>query len=143
MTPQQIATVRRQFGLIAHNKDGFSAAFYDNLFDAHPTLRPLFPGDMRPQRVKLVQALAHVILSLDNLAAVIDDVRALGMRHAGYGVTPDHYNAVGEALLKTLSETLGDSFDHASESAWALAYGTLADAMIEAADDAALRTAAE
>lgn len=143
MTPQQIATVRRQFGLIAVDKDGFAAAFYENLFDAHPALRPLFPGDMRPQRVKLVQALAHVILSLDNLGAVIDDVRALGLRHAGYGVTPDHYNAVGEALLQTLAERLGDTFDNASEAAWALAYGTLADAMMEAAADDALRIAAE
>lgn len=143
MTPQQIAIVRRQFGLIARDKDGFAAAFYDNLFHAHPALRPMFPGDMRPQRTKLVQALAHVILSLDNLAAVIDDVRALGMRHAGYGVTADHYDAVGEALLRTLAQTLGDAFDHASEAAWALAYGTVADAMIAAADDEALRIAAE
>lgn len=143
MTPQQIATVRHQFGLIARDKDAFAATFYDNLFHAHPALRPLFPGDMRPQRIKLVQALAHVILSLDNLAAVIDDVRALGLRHAAYGVTADHYDAVGEILLQTLSQMLGDAFDHASEAAWALAYGTVADAMMAAADDQALRIAAE
>jgi hemoglobin-like flavoprotein len=142
MTPNQIAIVRRQFGEIAPRKDEFAAAFYDNLFDTDPTLRPMFPADMRPQRAKLVQALAHVILSLDNLPAVMDDVRALGLRHSGYGVTPDHYNTVGEALLMTLGEVLGDAFNDTAQAAWALAYGTLADAMIEAAAEAEMAAAA-
>jgi hemoglobin-like flavoprotein len=132
MTPAQTATIRRQFGQIAPRKEEFAALFYDRLFDGDPTIRPMFPADMRPQRVKLVQALAHVILSLDNLEAVIDDVRELGMRHVGYGVRPDHYNAVGEALLATLAEMLGDSFDDFAQAAWALAYGIIADAMVEA-----------
>jgi hemoglobin-like flavoprotein len=132
MTPAQTATIRRQYGQIAPRKEEFAALFYDRLFDGDPTIRPMFPADMRPQRVKLVQALGHVILSLDNLDAVIDDVRELGMRHVGYGVRPDHYNAVGEALLGTLAEMLDNSFDDFSRSAWALAYGIVADAMVEA-----------
>lgn len=132
MTPQQIALIRSQFGIVAARKDLFAAAFYEALFVTDPTLRPLFPADMKPQRAKLVQALAHVILSLDDLGAVLDDVRILGLRHVGYGVEPDHYNTVGEALLAALAETLGEVFDAAAESAWALAYGTIADVMIEA-----------
>lgn len=133
MTPAQTATIRRQFGQIAPRREAFAAMFYEHLFDGDPTIRPMFPADMRPQRAKLFQALAHVILSLDNLDAVMADVRELGMRHAGYGVHPDHYNAVGEALLATLAEMLGDEFDDAAQAAWALAYGTVADAMAEAA----------
>jgi nitric oxide dioxygenase len=143
MTPAQIAIVRQQFGWIAPQKDAFASLFYDKLFAANPTLRPIFPVDMRPQRTKLVSALAHVILSLDNLGAVLDDVRTLGMRHAGYGVVADHYAAVGEALLATLADTLGNRFDAAAEAAWALAYGTLADAMIEAAAEVHMGQAAE
>jgi hemoglobin-like flavoprotein len=138
MTPAQTATIRRQFGQIAPRKEEFAALFYDRLFDGDPTIRPMFPADMRPQRVKLVQALAHIILSLDNLDAVIGDVRELGMRHVGYGVRPDHYNAVGEALLATLAEMLGDSFDDFAQAAWALAYGIIADAMVEAGADMAI-----
>lgn len=138
MTPAQTATIRRQFGQIAPRKEAFAAAFYDRLFDGDPTIRPMFPADMRPQRAKLVQALAHIILSLDNLQAVMPDVRELGMRHAGYGVQPDHYNAVGEALLATLEEMLGEDFDDAAQAAWALAYGTFADAMAEAAAEMAI-----
>lgn len=143
MTPSQIATIRRQFGMIAPRSEDFAARFYDELFHTDPTLRPMFPADMRQQRGKLVKALAHVILSLDNLSAVLDDVRALGLRHSGYGVMPDHYNTVGEALLATLGAMLGDVFDDASQAAWALAYGTIADAMIEAGEAAAIGVAAE
>jgi hemoglobin-like flavoprotein len=138
MTPAQTATIRRQFGQIAPRKEEFAALFYDHLFDGDPTIRPLFPADMRAQRGKLVQTLARIILSLDRLDAVMDDVRELGQRHVGYGVGPDHYNAVGEALLATLAEMLGDSFDAASEAAWALAYGTIADAMVEAGAELAI-----
>ncbi|QCK85260.1 hemin receptor [Phreatobacter aquaticus] len=143
MTPAQIAVVRQQFGMIAPQKDVFAALFYDKLFDSDPMLRPMFPADMRPQRAKLIQALAHVILSLDNLGAVLDDVRSLGMRHAAYGVEANHYALVGETLLAALAETLGARFDAKAEAAWALAYGIVSDAMIEAAADLQSRQAAE
>jgi nitric oxide dioxygenase len=143
MTPSQITLIRHQFGIIARRSDAFSAQFYDRLFLLDPTLRPLFPADLGAQRGKLVRALAQVILSLHDLDAVIGDVRALGLRHTGYGVTAAHYDTVGLALLETLADMLGDMFDDASRTAWALAYGTIADAMIEAAAEPYARVAAE
>jgi hemoglobin-like flavoprotein len=132
MTPDQIALIRRQFGLVARRADAFAADFYDHLFMLDGTLRPMFPADLSAQRGKLVKVLAHVILSLDDLGAVIDDVRALGARHVGYGVTAADYQTVGIALLKTLGDHLGDAFDDASRAAWARCYGMLAEAMSEA-----------
>lgn len=132
MTPRQIALVRQQFGLVARHADTVAAGFYDTLFTLDGTLRPLFPADLAAQRGKLVQVLAHVILSLHDLGAVIDDVRALAARHAGYGVTSTDYDTVGIALLTTLDDHLGDRFDDEARAAWALCYGTLADAMIDA-----------
>lgn len=143
MTPAQITLIRQQFGLIARQSDAFSAQFYDQLFRLEPTLRPMFPPDLGAQRGKLVKALAHVILSLHDLGAVINDVRALGLRHTGYGVTAAHYDTVGLALLETLASTLGEAFDDDSRAAWALAYGTIADAMIEASAAPYARIAAE
>ncbi len=143
MTPLQVTLIRQQFGTIARQSDAFSARFYDQLFRLDPSLRPLFPDDLGAQRGKLVKALAHVILSLHDLAAVIDDVRALGLRHTGYGVTAAHYDTVGLALLETLAALLGDTFDDESRAAWALAYGTIADAMIEASAAPYARIAAE
>ena len=110
MTPSQITLIRHQFGIIARRSDAFSAQFYDRLFLLDPTLRPLFPADLGAQRGKLVRALAQVILSLHDLDAVIGDVRALGLRHTGYGVTAAHYDTVGLALgTGPLTTELGET----------------------------------
>ena len=51
-------------------------------------------------------------------------MQALGRRHAGYGVRPEHYDTVGAALLWTLEQGLGDAFTDDVRAAWAEAYGT-------------------
>ena len=47
--------------------------------------------------------------------------RALGARHAGYGVHTADYQTVGAALLDALAAVLGDGFDAPTRQAWALA----------------------
>jgi hemoglobin-like flavoprotein len=67
------------------------------------------------------------------LDQIVPAVQALGRRHAGYGVREPHYATVGEALLWTLEQGLGEAFTPAVRNAWATAYGTLASVMIDAA----------
>jgi len=62
-------------------------------------------------------------------------VRALGLRHISYGVQPAHYACVGNALLWTLKQGLGESFDSAHESAWRNVYGVLAETMQSGTSD--------
>ncbi|MBN1206418.1 MAG: hypothetical protein JXB05_16020, partial [Myxococcaceae bacterium] len=57
----------------------------------------------------------------------------LGVRHAGYMVQDHHYGLVGEALLWTLREGLGDAFNPETESAWREVYGVVASVMKKAA----------
>ncbi len=56
-------------------------------------------------------------------------VQELGRRHHGYGVTADHYGPVGEALLWTLEQGLGEAFTPAVKAAWTKVYGVLAEVM--------------
>ena len=58
----------------------------------------------------------------------------MGRRHVGYGVRPEHYAMVGEALLWALGPTLGDDFTPATRAAWAKAHGLIASTMIEAGE---------
>ncbi|WP_290538888.1 globin domain-containing protein [Alcanivorax sp.] len=51
-----------------------------------------------------------------------------------YGVKPEDYDAVAQALLWTLAQGLGDAFDADTESAWTEAYTLLASTMIDAAN---------
>jgi hemoglobin-like flavoprotein len=51
-------------------------------------------------------------------------------------VRDEHYDVVGAALLKTLSQGLGDDFTPAVREAWTGVYGLVAATMMAAAREA-------
>ena len=61
--------------------------------------------------------------------ALVPTLADLGRRHAQYGVTDGHYNAVGAALLWTLEQELGSSWTPEVKAAWSGAFILLADVM--------------
>jgi len=67
--------------------------------------RPLFKGDMKKQGKKLTDMITFAVDGLDDLDAIVPEIRALGVRHAGYGVVESHYDTVGAALLWAASAT--------------------------------------
>ena len=80
--------------------DAAARLFYDRLFEIDATTRPLFKAtDLTEQRRKLIQALTMVVQGLDHLEALVPTIADLGRRHAQFGVTDAHYDAVGAALL--------------------------------------------
>jgi hemoglobin-like flavoprotein len=87
---------------------------------------------MAQQKKILIQTLTIVVKSLDRLDQLVPAIEALGRRHAGYGVRETHYDTVGEALLWTLGQGLGDGFTPELRDAWTEAYTTLASVMIGA-----------
>jgi len=100
-------------------------------------LRPLFKGDMTEQSRTLMRMIAVAVNGLDRLDTIAPALKALGVRHAGYGVRDGHYATVGDALLWTLERGLGESFTPDVAEAWSAAYGLLAQTMQSAARDAA------
>jgi nitric oxide dioxygenase len=135
MTPEQVHLVKSSFAKVAAIKDQAAALFYRRLFELDPGLRPLFRGDMAAQGARLMAALGGVVTSLDQLARVLPGIRELGRRHADYGVRPEHYATVGEALMWTLEQGLGTEFTRATRRAWTDAYAHLAWTMIAAAEE--------
>lgn len=133
MTPQQIQLVRDSFKLVLPIREQAAELFYGRLFAIAPETRSLFKGDIRTQGMKLMAALTMVVNSLDRLETVLDAVQTMARRHVHYGVTEAQYGTVGEALLWTLHQGLGDAFTAEVEEAWATAYGALAGVMIAAA----------
>jgi nitric oxide dioxygenase len=61
---------------------------------------------------------------------------------SGYGVTAEHYESVGKALLATLEEGLGASWTAAAAEAWAELYRKLSAVMQRAAREASSGTPA-
>lgn len=135
MTPEQIDKVQASFAKVVPISDEAGRIFYGRLFNIAPEVRPLFRGDLDEQARKLMMMLATVVNGLKNLDAIIPAAQALAVRHVAYGVQPAHYAPVGEALLWTLEQGLGDDFDAETRDAWVAAYTTLSGVMIEAASE--------
>jgi hemoglobin-like flavoprotein len=75
------------------------------------------------------------VSSLKNLEAIVPAVQDLGRRHVKYGVRPQHYNTVAEAILWMLAQTLGNAFTPEIKQSWTEVYTVLADTMIAAANE--------
>jgi hemoglobin-like flavoprotein len=113
--------------------DLLARRFYERLFEIDSSTKPLFKGDMSAQRVKLMQTIAVVVNSLNDLSTIVPAIQSLGKRHATYGVTPEHWNSVGSALLWALEDAFGEAFTREVRDAWAAAYGLIAQTAIAAA----------
>lgn len=113
--------------------------FYSKLFEAAPGIRHMFSENIGPQAGKLVYMLSYVVASLHRLDTLEGDIRKLAARHAGYGAEPAHYAVVGQCLIATLKEGLGNGWNDELEQAWTTAYTILSEAMINAQHAAAKR----
>lgn len=141
MTPNQIALVRTTFSKVLPIADPVAALFYARLFELDPALRPMFTSDLELQGRKLIQVLAFVVHGLDNLEMLAPALRAIGRRHAGYGVTPEQYETVAAALLYALELGLGPELTSEVRDAWTVAYWLLAETMQAGAAEDLPRTA--
>ena len=137
MTPDQKTLVQESFKNVAPIADTAAKLFYQKLFELDPELKPLFKGDMEEQGKKLMKMIATAVNALDRLDDIVRAVQDLGVRHVAYGVKDKDYDTVGEALLWTLEQGLGDLYTPEVQEAWTAVYGVLSDTMKGAAAKAA------
>jgi len=133
MTPEQITLVQSSFDRLGPVVPELATRFYAELFTRDPGLRPLFTTDLELQKVRFADKLTEIVHSIPRLPELLGHTRALGARHAGYGVHVADYQTVGDALLAALAATLGDAFDPATRQAWVTAYSLVAETMLQGA----------
>jgi len=133
MDTRKIRLVQQSFEKVAAIGVPAAEVFYAELFAIDPSLQPMFSDDMGDQQKKLMSALTVVIRSLDNPEKIIPPVQRLAVKHLDYGVLPEHYTFVGNALLRTLKKALGADFTPELRDAWVEAFRMLAETMKEAA----------
>ncbi|MCO1368758.1 NO-inducible flavohemoprotein [Burkholderia multivorans] len=130
LTQQTKDIVKATAPVLAQHGYDIVQCFYRRLFDAHPELKNVFnmthqeQGQQQQALARAVYAYAENIEDPGSLAAVLKNI---ANKHASLGVRPEHYPIVGEHLLGAIKETLGDAATDEIVSAWALAYGNLAD----------------
>jgi nitric oxide dioxygenase len=133
MTPEQIDLVQSSSAKVAPIAGEAARIFYARLFEIAPEVRPLFPADLSEQGKKLMSVLAFVVNGLRAPETIIPAAEKLAVRHLDYGVGPQHYAPVGQALIDTLEKGLGDAFTPDVRQAWLAAYTLLSGVMIKAA----------
>lgn len=137
MSPDQKVLVQETWRQVVPIADTAASLFYGRLFVIDPSTRPLFAGvDLEKQRQKLIHVLNVVVGALDRIEELVPTIADLGRRHVGYGVSDAHYDSVGEALLWTLEQGLGNAWTAEVKAAWAAAYALLSGVMREAAEAA-------
>jgi hemoglobin-like flavoprotein len=68
-----------------------------------------------------------------DLEPVTMALEELGARHVHYGVIPDHYPIVGEALLATLEAALGEAWTPTVKAGWSGIYTFVSTTMMKGA----------
>lgn len=119
--------------VLAEHGNTIIKCFYKRLFEAHPELKNVFnmahqeQGKQQQALARAVYAYAENIEDPSSLAAVLKNI---ANKHASLGVRPEQYPIVGEHLLAAIKEVLGSAATEEIISAWAQAYGNLADILM-------------
>ncbi|MBN9161262.1 MAG: flavohemoprotein [Myxococcales bacterium] len=129
--PLDANVLRSSFDTIIERQPMITPRFYEILFERYPQARPLFGGNSsKKQQEMLQQALVSVLEHLEDASWLSSTLGALGAKHVDYGVTREMYDWVGDSLLATLAETLGDDWTANVKDQWSTAYGVIRDLML-------------
>jgi hemoglobin-like flavoprotein len=129
-----VETLEESFDLVAPQGDELMRTFYARLFEAAPSVEPMFAKvDMDRQRQALLNMLVVLRESLRDLDDIVPDLEELGARHAGFGAQPEHYPVVGQVLIGAMSEIAGDAWKPEYTTAWEEAYGVVQNVMLSGA----------
>ena len=110
----------------------FAELFYGRLFALDPEVRRLFKDDIVEQGRNLTAMLSVATANLARPERISVALRQLGKRHAAYGVRPEHFSLVEDALLFALEDALIDVFTAQVKAAWQAAYALLTSEMLGA-----------
>lgn len=104
--------------------------FYKRMFANNPEVIPFFNQSNQAggsQQRALAGAIAAYAANIDKLDVLGGAVELIAHKHASLQIKPEHYPIVGENLLASIREVLGEGASEDVIEAWAEAYGFLAE----------------
>lgn len=128
-----IAIVKSTAPVLAEHGETLTKHFYKRMFSHNPEVAPFFnPAHQTAgkQQRALAGAITAYAANIDNLEVLGGAVELIAQKHASLMIKPEHYPIVGENLLASIREVLGEAATDEVINAWAAAYGFLADILI-------------
>lgn len=116
---------------IAATVDGVTDTFYMKLFEIAPDFKTTLFGrtNIKAQAKMLASTIDTAVKHLRKPDVLVPVLKDLGVRHCRYGVRPEDYAPVAEALLWTLQFYLKDKYTKEVEAAWTGVLTTIATVM--------------
>lgn len=133
LSPEELAEIRVSMAVLKEKMEPASTSFYERLFEIAPELRDMFRADISEQGMRFMSTLALIVDCIDHEEELNPKIDRLAEGHAAYGVKPEHFAPMGQALMETMEAELGDALTGAQKAAWRQAYAVIARKMIAAA----------
>src|SRR6478672_13634409 len=128
-----VAIVKSTAPILEVHGETLTRHFYKRMFEQNPEVAPFFnPANQvaGSQQKALAAAICAYAANIDNLEVLGGAVELIAQKHASLQIQPEHYPIVGENLLASIREVLGEAATDEVIDAWAKAYGFLASILI-------------
>lgn len=128
-----IDIVKSTAPILQQHGETLTKHFYQRMFSHNPEVGPFFnPANQAEgtQQRALAGAICAYAANIDNLEVLGGAVELIANKHASLMIKPEHYPIVGENLLASIKEVLGDGATDDIINAWAEAYGFLTDILV-------------
>jgi len=133
LSDKTIAIVKATAPVLQEHGETLTRHFYKRMFAKNPEVAPFFNASNQEsgtQQKALAGAICAYAANIDNLDVLGGAVELIAQKHASLQIKPEHYPIVGQNLLASIKEVLGDGATDDIIDAWAEAYGFLADILI-------------
>ncbi|HEX5907784.1 MAG TPA: globin domain-containing protein, partial [Propionibacteriaceae bacterium] len=127
LSKEALSVVQATAPVVAAHADEITAHFYPRMFAAHPELLRVFnQGNQatgEQSKALAGSVVAYAVQLIDPEAPSFDHVmRRIAYKHVSLGIRPEQYTIVGEHLLASVGEVLGDAVTPEIAAAWSEVY---------------------
>ncbi|MDI2090330.1 NO-inducible flavohemoprotein [Commensalibacter oyaizuii] len=133
LTDTQKSIVKSTVPVLREHGVALTSHFYKRMLSINPELKQVFNRGHQ-EAGKQQHALATAVLAyaehIDNPEILKNALVHIANKHVSLGIRAEHYPIVGNHLLASIKEVLGDAATDALIDAWGAAYQQLADLLI-------------
>ncbi|MES1954190.1 bifunctional nitric oxide dioxygenase/dihydropteridine reductase 2 [Salinisphaera hydrothermalis EPR70] len=134
LSDRQKALIKETVPVLQEHGETLTRHMYERMFKHNPEVRDYFNPAHQvegSQQRALAGAIVAYAQHIDQLEALGDAVELIAQKHVSLTIRPEHYPIVGENLLASIREVLGEAATDEILDAWGAAYGQLAEIFID------------
>jgi hemoglobin-like flavoprotein len=117
------------YSLLYLDQDKAGKIFYNHLMEAMPHTKSIF-RDLDFQRQRFISFLIKAVHTVDEPGKLQMVVKSLSATHNQYNLKPSHFAVMGEVLIESLADALGDKYTPEMGDAWRSLYQCIAKSML-------------